>query len=81
MPDLTPEERARVEAFGMFDDDPPVVKSVTVAEFMIRYDLDRADMGAALRDYRSIADWSPWVMQELDTLTTDFINWFQWERL
>ena len=52
--------------------------------FMTAQGITKADLGEALREYRALDAWpsgSPWVADETNVLTTDFINWYQWERL
>ena len=53
--------------------------------FMAVENIDRLELGVALREYRDIDSSyihdSPWEDDALNTLTTDFINWFRWERL
>ena len=51
--------------------------------FMTQENIDRSDMSAALREYRYLDTWdsSPWEKGEIGVLSTDFINWYRWERL
>lgn len=51
--------------------------------FMAQEGIDRADMSAALREYRDLDTWdsTPWEKEEIGVLSTDFINWYRWERL
>lgn len=51
--------------------------------FMTQEGIDRADMSAALREYRDLDTWdsTPWEKDEIGVLSTDFINWYRWERL
>jgi len=52
--------------------------------FMTAQGITKADLGEALREYRALDAWpsgSPWEADETNVLTTDFINWYQWERL
>lgn len=51
--------------------------------FMTKEGIDRGDMSAALREYRNLDTWdsSPWEREEIGVLSTDFINWYRWERL
>lgn len=53
--------------------------------FMVVERIDRVALGEALREYRSMdlsyVHDSPWEDDTLNVLTTDFINWYRWERL
>jgi hypothetical protein len=52
--------------------------------FMTAEGIDKATLGAALREYREIdTPWpgSPWQTESTDVLSVDFINWFRWERI
>lgn len=51
--------------------------------FMTQEGIDRADLSTALREYRDLDTWdsSPWEKDEIGVLSTDFINWYRWERL
>lgn len=49
--------------------------------FMLAGGFSLADMKEILREYRSEAGWSPFEMGEVETLSSDFLNWFRWERL
>lgn len=51
--------------------------------FMTAEGITKADLSGALREYRALDTWpgSPWADGETDVLSTDFINWYRWERL
>lgn len=51
--------------------------------FMTRENITKADLGEALREYRNLDTWdsTPWARDEIGVLSTDFINWYRWERL
>lgn len=51
--------------------------------FATREGITKADLGDALREYRSLDTWpgSPWADGEIGVLSTDFISWYRWERL
>ena len=51
--------------------------------FMTQEGITKADLGEALREYRNLDTWdsSPWACDEIGVLSTDFINWYRWERL
>lgn len=51
--------------------------------FMTTERIERADLSEALREYRALDTWdsSPWEKDEIGVLSTDFINWYRWERL
>lgn len=52
--------------------------------FMTQEGITRADLGDALREYRTLDTGymgSPWAMDEVGVLAADFINWYRWERL
>jgi hypothetical protein len=55
--------------------------TVNVELFMLAGGFRVADMKEILRDYRSETGWSPFEMGEVETLSSDFLNWFRWERL
>lgn len=51
--------------------------------FMTTENIERADFSEALREYRALDTWdsSPWEKEEIGVLSTDFVNWYRWERL
>lgn len=52
--------------------------------FMTAEGITRADFSSALREYRALDtgwDSSPWEQSEIGVLSTDFVNWYRWERL
>jgi hypothetical protein len=51
--------------------------------FMTQEGITKSDLRDALCEYRALDTWpgSPWADGELGVLSTDFINWYQWERL
>ena len=51
--------------------------------FMTTEGITRADFSAALREYREMDTWdsTPWSRDEIGVLSTDFVNWYRWERL
>lgn len=52
--------------------------------FMTAEGITRGDFSAALREYRALDtgwDASPWEQSEIGVLSTDFVNWYRWERL
>lgn len=51
--------------------------------FMTRENITKGDLGEALREYRNLDTWdsTPWAHDEIGVLSTDFINWYRWERL
>lgn len=51
--------------------------------FMTAENITKADLGEALREYRALDTWdaNPWATDEIGVLSTDFINWYRWERL
>ncbi|MCI2958208.1 hypothetical protein MN032_10915 [Agromyces atrinae] len=76
-PELSAEEKALAVRMGIHDEDP----TVSVPDFMMRHSLDLNDFRELLREFRSESGHSPWELFERDTLSTDFLNWFDWERL
>jgi hypothetical protein len=52
--------------------------------FMTAHAIDKTTLRDALVEYRNLDTGyygSPWEQGELGVLSTDFINWYQWERL
>lgn len=84
-PDLSPEEKAEVARTGMHDAEtgdvkpPKQRKTLPVESFMVEERLTRAELGEALREYRSATSWTPFAGR--DRLHGDFLAWFRWERL
>lgn len=52
--------------------------------FMTANNIDQASFREALVEYRNLdTGWpeSPWAQGEVGVLSTDFVNWYRWERL
>lgn len=52
--------------------------------FITQEGITKGDLGEAMREYRALdVPWpgSPWAPDEINVLSTDFINWYRWERL
>lgn len=52
--------------------------------FMVANNIDASTFRDALVEYRNLeTGWpeSPWEQGELGVLSTDFVNWYRWERL
>lgn len=52
--------------------------------FMTANNISPTDFRAALVEYRNLDTGymgSPWAQDEIGVLSTDFINWYRWERL
>lgn len=51
--------------------------------FMTQEGIERIELSTALREYRDLDTWdsSPWEKDQIGVLSTDFINWYRWERL
>lgn len=49
--------------------------------FMEARQIDGGELRARLREYREVGSLeSPWERDQVDVLTTDFLNWDRWER-
>lgn len=79
---LTPQEEARrgwSADYSIFDELAEQPETVAVDVFMGNHNLDSVGMREALREFRSEGGYSPY--EDRDILSTDFLNWFRWERL
>lgn len=55
--------------------------TVSCEAFMADHGMSRADFREVLREYRSETGYSAFEWGERDTLDSQFMSWFEWERL
>ncbi len=65
----------------IFDELTLKPESLSVQVFMADLGLDAVGMRELLREYRSECGWSAFELSERDLLGSEFLNWFEWERL
>ncbi|MFF2493230.1 hypothetical protein [Agromyces sp. NPDC058064] len=81
------EPRGLTPSMAIFDEiaDPEDFEEKPTAmqceAFMADHGMPRADFSALLREYRSESGWSAFQIGERDHLDSEFLNWFEWERL
>jgi len=77
-PELSADEKGTVARFEIHDDEYDEQQRVLVFQF--DRGLSDAELRDALREYRAETEYSPWEMDEVGVLTTEFVSWFRWDR-